>query len=55
MRPLRAGRFESRLIVRCLGYDSKTIESAQYRDESLAHLGRFHRHQDGSLGLLASR
>jgi hypothetical protein len=35
---VRSGGFESRLIISCFGYDSKAVEGAQYRDESLAYL-----------------
>jgi len=39
VRSLRAGGVHCRLIIGCFGYDSKTVEGAQHRHESLAHLG----------------
>jgi hypothetical protein len=38
MGSVRSGGFESRLISGCFGHDLKTVEGAQYRDESLAYL-----------------
>jgi len=36
---LSSGGFDGRLVIGCFGYDSKSVEGAQHRDESLANLG----------------